>query len=812
MNMWRLFSKNRPVQEDQQRLFFALEKIVNVALVKTERGDNQSVKEILNNLEQIFRRFWQLKKDDPDKFQSLLWSKDFFEKYVEPLGKQEALVKDDFQEAESVEDLIKQAAFLLSFAPERELKGLTRFLGSFEKIWECALRNGNDEISRYVVYHLNWLLAELTQEPSNSLFVEEFLRLTDSMTSKAIESSKSDRRIDASVYSVAIYWYTDIVFNAIRTKERSFDVSYLNLFDKHFFSKTRYIVSEDQTTIFHSLVSSLESRISLTPNKGAIWNYGHLVLLSDPKAYQELNREHGIEGRIQELASLENNLDTREKLDRWLEKFGELKKILRPNLTKDQKEKASKLEKEIEEGVVSQFKYNNLLEIVFAIGAYCLFKQKPGYIRYIWEYKQPPDSDASWVGPDIVPNALTGMINLYYGKGTFGRKSHLWEGHHGTERYYKQYFLLLVANILQNMAQIGEKSYEQIQNYDLPDLDIYLVSDIEGSVDNLIDMAKGLREHEDLLRALGFDMSNLDELFHKGLIPFLQTLKAKAQERIRNIKVTRRISPTKLTEFKNKVLEAFNKSAILRNILKNCRLYEDKTKETYEGSLRRLGTNSVDHKSAFFEKWHVHYVDWGTNYGKSLAIAEDSYLLNEIAENCAEIDKERFEKTLSSFDDLSKVIILATNVALYRFFERSRNFKPKWHKGSPPLDVEGFEGWYEFKRELIPIFGTYRRGVAKQILILNKSKLGKLIQYSPLNEGEDKKLLEDIFYMRIQVFSEDQELLNKFIEKPPEWLQEIGDKQEQEEYLKERVLIQIFERFAYNVDKEFEGYLLRLED
>ena len=80
--MLKIFSKNKTWQAEQQRLFFALEKIVNVALVKTERGDNQSVKNILDELETIFRTFWQLKKDNPKKFDSLLWSKDFFDKYV----------------------------------------------------------------------------------------------------------------------------------------------------------------------------------------------------------------------------------------------------------------------------------------------------------------------------------------------------------------------------------------------------------------------------------------------------------------------------------------------------------------------------------------------------------------------------------------------------------------------------------------------------------------------------------------------------------------------------------------------------------
>lgn len=805
--MWKLFSRNETVQEDQQRLFFALEKIVNIALVKTERGDNQSVKRILEDLEQTFRKFWRLKKDNPDKFKSLLWSKDFFERYVVPLSKQKNLIKDDLQQAKSADNLVKEAAFLLSFDARRELKGLTLFLNSFEKIWECAFRNDNEEISRYVVYHLIWMLDELTREPSNDLFVEQFLILLNSIAKKAIRRSKQEKEMNISAYSAAIHWYTNIAFSI----RRNFDLSYLDLFDKYFFSTVKYIISENQTSLFHALISSLVDGIHIpTYHRGKIWNYGQLILHSNSQKYIELDTKFGIQSHIEELANSESTLYTKERLYEWLKKFDELKGILQPHFDEKQKEEANKIEEEIKEFAVSQFKYNNLLEIVFAIGAYCLFKKKPEYIKYFWEYKQPPDSDASWMGLDIVPNTLDSVVGFYFSRGMLERKSliytHFWEGHHGSELYYKQYFLLLLARILQNI------NYKTIKNYNLPDLNIYHVADLEGSIRSFIDVAKELKKHENVLNTLDFDTNNLEELFDNKLIPFLQTLKTKAQERIKDIGKTQKINPKRVAEFKEKVAKAFNKSIILRDVFKHYHLYEDKTKEKYKGELQRFGLNFVDLKSAFFEEWHVHFVNWGISYGRDLAFGENSYLLDKIIENCIEIKEGEFEEKLSNFKDLSDVIIFATNVALYRFFENSKNFKPKWYKEITQLDVNGFAGWYEFKGQSIPIFKTFHRNRANQILILNKSKLGRLIQYSPLNEGEDEGLLKDIFYVNVQAFSEDSGLLDSFLKKPPEWLQKIGDEKKQKEYLLERVLIHIFERFEYDKPEKFEGYLLRLKD
>lgn len=81
-----------------------------------------------------------------------------------------------------------------------------------------------------------------------------------------------------------------------------------------------------------------------------------------------------------------------------------------------------------------------------------------------------------------------------------------------------------------------------------------------------------------------------------------------------------------------------------------------------------------------------------------------------------------------------------------------------------------------------------------------------------MNKGEDKNLVKDIFYINVQAFSENNNLMEQFIKKPPEWLKKIGNEQKQREHLQERVLIHIFERFEYNKPKDFEGYKFLLKE
>lgn len=290
----------------------------------------------------------------------------------------------------------------------------------------------------------------------------------------------------------------------------------------------------------------------------------------------------------------------------------------------------------------------------------------------------------------------------------------------------------------------------------------------------------------------------------------LRKAKQRQEEAENELKRSAKISAEKVDEFKQQVIKGFYESAVIRDIFKNYKIYYDKTKKTYIDKLTRYGVKVVDDKAAFFEDWHVHYVDWERHYGKNLAFGEDSDLIEKISNQCIEV--KDIEPILNKFDNVSDIIIIAIGMESYWHFSNSANFRPEWYKDIPQLKVNGFMGWYVHNNKNIPIFKVYNIYVDNKILILNKSKLGMLIQYSPLNKEESSEFKKDIFCMNIQSFSENEELIGELIEEQPEWLKKIGDKEAQIKHLETQVLISIFERFEYKKAKDFEGYILKLKD
>lgn len=803
----KIFSKSKSISEERKQLFFSIEKLLNVALVKTEWGDNQSVKEIMEELDRIFWKFWQLRKDDPDRFDAFLWSEDFYENYVKPLKEEEILVSQDSSKTKDIEKLKQSGSFYLSISADRALKGLTQFLNSFEKIWEAAHRFDNEEISEYVVSHLERILKKLTQEPSNEAFVRQILRLLHIISIKGIKSRKE---VDYSIYAAAMHWYTSILFQ--RSPRASFDLSYLDMFNEHLLATMKVVITQHQKNLFHQFVRSLISNISIPGYyRGDIWDYGHFIMRTEGiDKHGGIDKEFDLERNVKEAVALQKRIMNKENYEEWKIKFDQLKEIVEKNVQDDQIEQVRELEINVRTYVQSSLKYHDLLDNVFVIGSYCLFKERYDFIAYLWQYKQPDDADANWAGHDIIPEKFNGVLGYLFQDGFFDRI--MWDDHHGGRTYLERYFILLLARTMRKLRADEHGKYKEIVQYRLPDLDIHQLGNLEYSTNKLIERSKIIKNEKDVLKELGFVEEELDELFDNKIVALLETVKERAAASIKKYEREKEVSAKKIANFGTSVVGAFYGEAVIRNIFEYFCAYENGADGIYAGSLEKFGINVVFDKAAFLEDWNVHYGDIGDNFGRDMAQGEDDRLLIEIVRQCEEIGETDIDQLIDKFEDLSNIIIVANNVSVIRYFESSENFIPKWSPDIKKIDQKTFNGFYQRRGVKIPIFVIHQRVVEDEIILLDKTGMGKLLQHSPLDKGESENLRKDIFYFRIEAFSESADLLNEYLENPADWLEEHGDKESQKDYLLEKVLIQIFERYEISKSDNFKGYILKPND
>lgn len=309
MKILKILLNKRKIIFNQELLIQSLEGIGDILVFETKRQKNKFVLDGLKKISDCIKKFFEIRKNNPEKFERLIMSQDFFDLYNKSKN---------------------EAGFRLYFDSEKYLISFSTSINQIVRIHEAAINSQNEEISRFTVIYINQILSHLSSYQDNDFFIKQILKKLVEITKKAIKNQ------DSSVCTAATQWYTNVIFN--RGEKDDFHLSYLSLFDECFFFILKCIISEKQKITFKSLVASLVDGIHIPDyDSGKIWDYGYILLHGDFQKYQKLNIEHNLQNRVTELADSENHLKTQKDLEVWLKRFDDLKSIIEPNLNEKQK-------------------------------------------------------------------------------------------------------------------------------------------------------------------------------------------------------------------------------------------------------------------------------------------------------------------------------------------------------------------------------------------------------------------------------------------------------------------------------------------
>ena len=356
--------------------------------------------------------------------------------------------------------------------------------------------------------------------------------------------------------------------------------------------------------------------------------------------------------------------------------------------------------------------------------------------------------------------------------------------------------------VVKALSMLAGQSHEKIDQIELPyNRDFaFLAEGNRDLIKTLIDIEKNPENWRFVLSE--------DEI---SKVSDLKNLLSRAKERQEKEDIerkrTKKISEVKVDTFKEDFIKGFYENADLRKFIENISTIENNLSEKPKEATKRFGFNTVDDKAAFFDDWYVYFGDWGKSYGRNLAIGENSTMLNKIIESCERLSGVNLESTLIKFANINDILILLVNVSPFNLFQNEDGFRYK-----ESLTDISHSGVYQFQGIDIPIYQFFLANVDKQLIILDKNIINKLVQYSPLNAGEHENLIKDIFYMNIQSFSENENLMNEMLRNPPDWLKENRDNKSQRLYLEERVLIKIQECFELFLSNDFRGVSILVDD
>jgi hypothetical protein len=369
---------------------------------------------------------------------------------------------------------------------------------------------------------------------------------------------------------------------------------------------------------------------------------------------------------------------------------------------------------------------------------------------------------------------------------------------------------------IQSLKILQSKNDQEIEKIELPH-----TRELAFLAEGTRDLLKILDDIKSNSENLKFVLNDQEILKVDKFKKLLEKARKAQEEEDLQIKREAKVSKTKINEFKKNVVKNFNESHGIRNVLNYYGLVIDKSNQSYKGEIKKLGINKMFDKAPFFDesvKWHVHFMgdDNGFDFGRSLINGENNEIIKIIQEKLNLIKKEELDSQLVNYDlDNDNTLIISLNRASWKFIEeskKSKNYIPIWQLQSKKRYPKEIVGMYKFKNHEIPVYEIYNGSKSKAILVLDKNNFGKIVQYSPLDKDESKEFQENIFYMDVGIFTDDSDSMKKILDNPPEWLEKVGDQDSQKKYLKERVLIKIFERFEFKLAEEVKGFKINIEE
>ncbi|NLE25862.1 MAG: hypothetical protein GX625_11085 [Clostridiaceae bacterium] len=780
-------SSSEELTSEQKQFTESFETVGDILAFQIKRKKNKVVLSTLRRMREILEKLLLIRLEDVEKFDRLMLSKEYLKHYQENK---------------------ENAQYALLFMPENCLVTFTAATNQLRRIHECAVESGNDEASRETAYNIDWLLGQICQYPGYDLMIEQLLRTFLSMTKLAAAKN------DPSAFTSSARWYFDTIFEAPAASDIEFHLPYLEILDKYIFVSLRNMVLDANEKLFQALVYDLVNgsyRLGGVDAKNPD-DYQHSIINHNYETFRQLNESMQIGKRINDLTANVPNTTDLSKLNTWIQDFKNIDAEVRDKVPHKLAEDLMEIAEQVCKTAVFRFKLRNVDDLVFTIGAFCIYAKRYDFVRYMWEFKQPSDSDSVWIGKDVVPETYRDVLDMYLRKNVWDMHRHDWHERHGSAIYYKRYFLLVLVRTVLAIKPDNEARLRQLQAYQLPNLSVHRLSDISHSSEELPSIANWLAKESDLLNLLNLEPDNAATIVEEVLAPFFKGLPALAKQRIAQIERNRPTSDAVKESFRNNVVASFYDLAKVRNVLSHYGLITDKRDEEYQGTVELYGLRQLSPKSAFFEDWHVHYVGWGKGFAEGIARGENTLIITKLKERSKNQPASQLDSMLSHLSNPDDYILLALNTYPPYEWRDWKAFIPKYEVEDIKKLPEAFCGQCSYGKSLIPVYQIYTEEKEKCLLLLNTNTMGHLNQLCPLKPNEDKSLQRDIFRIEISVFTEFPEMIDEYITKNAVCIQKYETIEEKRKHLEELATIAVHERFEYTINEEFEGYLFPLVD
>lgn len=791
---------NRNTQKDSpEKLFFFLDKISNIALIKIERGEIKSVLGILGDLESFLQKLWTLKHKNPGRFLRLISAQELYQNAC-PIKMAGHLYEENSYDAICADNLKIQTLLESQHEMGKEIIGFSRFLSGFEKIWEHAIHYEQQEITKELFRILDAFLGRVLSDPYNDLFVESILKVYFSIFKRMLRLENKDP-LNQEMKSV-LQWYQKYQLNRESLKNGFDDFVYEDLLDRYCFEFIVQIISGNHTISWELFLTLLSEKTdSILKGSHIVYDFINVIDKNTTQKITDLMQNSNIISRIEELENTFTALDNLEKVRQWLQSEKEVLDQIRPCLDSNQAQHFKEIELDIEQHLFYNIKRNKILEILDAAISYGIIRSRFFVTKILFSYHLLYDTKKIWFLDYILPKNSFEFLSFLARKRKINSKYFIQESILSYENYFhKSSILLLSIFLLRKDSQVEMNDAEPMR-FRVNSFNAATLNSVRWYLPTMIAMAYEMQKEKGLESFLG------PIHIKKRIIPFIEKMLFLINQELVNFKIDQKLDQLKIKELEIKILTKYQKHAIMRSLFDYYNRSIDHTSEEIYPDVIRVGLNVIDDKNVLMSQGENTGIIQELDYGLKLAQIEDEFVLETIQKHAIPLSFSKF-LTDPKFTEIEEdLILIMSDLSFHQFLGVKTEFSPIWLEKDSKSTIPFQAGVLILNKKEIPVivFDHYHKE-EKRMLLLPVNSLGEWHQWSPLNPGEDSRKKIGFLYMNFQAFSDNAELRKEYLDHPPAWLKESGSSFDQEQYLLDHILIHIFERFEWKPIQFTTGY------
>jgi hypothetical protein len=309
---------------------------------------------------------------------------------------------------------------------------------------------------------------------------------------------------------------------------------------------------------------------------------------------------------------------------------------------------------------------------------------------------------------------------------------------------------------------------------------------------------------------LRIESEKLEELLNNHLVNFFKDLEKRISNELSQRGRNKELDLDKIAEFKKSIVQNFNQNAQLRRLLQKFGILKEKLSDVQSNFRKNLFFTLIE-RANFFDDWDNDVSAFAYKIGLEIAKYDFLIIWEKLSNKCQEIKKDEIEQCITESTNPDDLVIIGTWGAFESIWNIDKKFYQLTQKEKDEANNEFLVAKLLIGELQIPVCSfSYWIKSSEEVLILNKKNIGELIQFSPFEFPQPENGKDEVLDIQIKDLHSNQELIEQYLENPPDWLKSKGDKEKQREYLETRVQIEVFESFEFYPTKRFEGYKIKV--